>query len=287
MTSLSPADIAGRLGLARHTKSWRGTCPACGYPKAFSLQAVRGDRIRLLAACGCDRAAVEDAVRRVAGGDALPAPRQDACDTAAMRERKREAARKTWAGSTPAANTIVDTYLSGRALPGLAASSALRFRGDASHPEGGWLPAMVAEVVDAIGAFLAVHRTFLRRDGTGKADVEPQRASLASPWGGAIRLDPLADALVIGEGIETSASAGRLLGLPAWAAVSAGNLARGLVLPAAVRRVVIAADADLPGENAARQAAVRWQREGRAVQIARPEVPGSDFNDILRGGENA
>ena len=287
MTALSAADLAERLGLTRHTKSWRGTCPACGYPGTFSLQALRGDRIRLLAACGCDRAAVEDAVRRVGGGDALPAPRQEAGDTAEARERRRDAARRTWAGSVPAVGTIADTYLTSRALPGLAASTALRFRGDCHHPEDGWLPAMVAEVVDATGAFLAAHRTFLRRDGSGKAEVEPQRASLGSPWGGAIRLDPLADALVIGEGIETAASAGRLLNLPAWAAISAGNLANGLALPADVRRVVIAADADPAGERAARSAALRWQREGRTVEIARPDKPGCDFNDLLRGAQHA
>jgi putative DNA primase/helicase len=102
---------------------------------------------------------------------------------------------------------------------------------------------------------------------------------------GAIRLDTIAEELVIGEGIETSASAGRLLGLPAWAAISAGNLAAGLLLPAEVRRVVIAADADPSGERAARQAALRWQREGRSVRIARPDKSGRDFNDLLRARE--
>ena len=91
---------------------------------------------------------------------------------------------------------------------------------------------------------------------------------------------------MIGEGIETSASAGRLLNLPAWAAISAGNLAQGLVLPAELRRVVIAADADPPGERAAQTAALRWQREGQAVRIARPDKPGCDFNDVLRSRDH-
>jgi hypothetical protein len=38
--------------------------------------------------------------------------------------------------------------------------------------------------------------------------------------------------------------------------------------------------------DARREAAIRWQREGRTVEIARPDKPGRDFNDILRGGEN-
>jgi putative DNA primase/helicase len=86
--------------------------------------------------------------------------------------------------------------------------------------------------------------------------------------------------LVIGEGIESSAAAGLLIGLPAWAAISAGNLGSGLVLPAEVRAVVIAADPDPPGEAAAQAAAKRWTSEGRQVRIARPNGTG-DFADLL------
>jgi hypothetical protein len=99
----------------------------------------------------------------------------------------------------------------------------LRFHPDCPHPEGGRLPALIAAVTDADGGFLAIHRTFLTHDGR-KADVDPPRATLGPYWGGAVRLDPLAPELVVGEGVESSASAGRLLGLPAWAALSAGNL---------------------------------------------------------------
>lgn len=86
---------------------------------------------------------------------------------------------------------------------------------------------------------------------------------------------------MVGEGIESAASAARMIGLPAWAAVSAGNLAKGLELPSVVRRVVIAVDPDLPGETAAREAADRWGRAGLRVQLAHP-TGGGDFNDTLR-----
>ena len=130
---------------------------------------------------------------------------------------------------------------------------------------------------------MAVHRTFLTRDGR-KATVEPAKASLGPVWGGVIRLAELADdaALVIGEGIESSASAGRLMGVPAWVAISAGNLAAGVLLPPEVRRVVIAADPDAAGRNAARDAWTRWTAEGREVRIALPDGAG-DFNDLIRG----
>ena len=134
---------------------------------------------------------------------------------------------------------------------------------------------------DVLGVASECIGLYLRADGSGQADVEPQKATLGPIWGGAVRLDPAAPELVIGEGIESSASAGILLGLPAWAATSAGNLARGLVLPPEVLSVTIAADPDPPGVKAARDAARRWRCEGRKVRIATPDVPGCDFNDLL------
>jgi putative DNA primase/helicase len=150
------------------------------------------------------------------------------------------------------------------------------------------LPALLAAISGQNGQLVALHRTFLQQDGRGKADIELPRASLGPVAGGAIRLDPVGPELVVGEGIESSAAAGRLLGLPAWAAVSCGNLARSLVLPPSVRSVVVAADHDTgdgmgrqPGQAAARQAATRWQHEGRTVRTALPDRPGSDFADLL------
>lgn len=140
---------------------------------------------------------------------------------------------------------------------------------------------MVALVTDAAGAAIAVHRTYLRSDGTAKVNVEPAKASLGPVWGGMIRLNPVASELVIGEGAESAASAGLILGLPAWSAVSAGNLASGLVLPPEVRAVVIAADPDEAGRHAARQAWQRWTEAGRRVRIVLPTGDG-DFNDTLR-----
>ena len=188
--------------------------------------------------------------------------------TAATESRRRQgAALRLVEGSLPALGTLADIYLTGRALPGLAASPALRFRQDTPHPEGGKLPALVALVANADGRTVAVHRTYLARDGSGKASIQPDRASLGPVWGGAIRLaEATADgAVVIGEGIETAAPASRLIGLPAWAAISAGNLARGLALLLTDGRVVIAVDPDPPGEAAAAEAADRWRWLGLHV----------------------
>jgi putative DNA primase/helicase len=234
---------------------------------------------------GCGRVQLEKAVA-AATGQAPLATNTTAVQDAAAQARKQERALELWRGSEPAIGTLADHYLTGRGLPGLAGSPVLRFRGDTPHPEGGKLPALVALVSDVAGRPMGVHRTYLARDGS-KARVEPPKASLGPVWGDAIRLHPVRTGtpLVIGEGIETSASAGRLMGLPAWAAVSAGNLAKGLVLPPEARSVVIAADPDEAGRDAARDAWFRWTAEGRKVQIATPNGLG-DFNDLLLVQEN-
>ena len=184
-----------------------------------------------------------------------------------------------WHRCEPTPGTPAAAYLAGRGLPWLNGHPYLRFRWDTPHPSGIRLPALVALVLDGGGNVVAIQRTFL--DPTGrKAMVDPVKASMGSFAGGAIRLRPAAPEMVVGEGLETTASAVVLLGLPGWAAIACGNLARNMALPAEVRRVVIAADADLPGRRAAAAAARRWMAEGRDVRIATPNKSGLDFNDI-------
>jgi hypothetical protein len=142
---------------------------------------------------------------------------------------------------------------------------------------------MIALVTRGIdGQAVAIHRTFLAPDGSGKAPVDPQKMMLGPCRGGAVRLAPAAEHVLVGEGIETCLAAMQASGLPAWAGLSAGGTAR-LILPALplAGTVTIAADADPAGMRAAFAAAERWHAEGRRVRIARPPA-GSDFNDLLR-----
>lgn len=281
-------DLATRWHLRRVAgrPEWRGNCPACEYPDAFVMTQRDGKPLIWCASCGDDRAIMGGLLRGAGGGESPPRH-----DGSRQRDDHAAAARKAralilWRGSVPCGSTIAATYLASRGLAGLEVSDALRFRGDTPHPSGGTLPAMMALVLDVTGNPMALHRTFLRSDGSAKADADPPRAGLGPHAGGAIRLHPVAQELVIGEGIETSASAGRLLGLPAWAAISAGNLARTLILPPEVRSVMIAADPDPPGMKAANEAAERWRAEGRRVHIATPNKPGADFNNLLCKASN-
>jgi phage/plasmid primase-like uncharacterized protein len=131
------------------------------------------------------------------------------------------------------------------------------------------------------GAPLAIHRTFLNRDGQEKASVEPTKMMLGPCRGGAVRFGLVVDRVMIAEGIETALSALQATGRATWAALSTSGL-RALELPACVREVVLLADGDEPGETAAQAAAVRWTLEGRKVRIARAPR-GFDFNDMLQG----
>jgi hypothetical protein len=195
--------------------------------------------------------------------------------------RKRSAAALAiWQASRAAEETPVATYLRSRGLD-LPTLPALRFHAGLKHPSGGIWPAMVALVTHgAIGSPIAVHRTFLARDGNGKAPVNPPKMMLGHCRGGVVRLGEPGAVLMVGEGIETCLAAMQASGKPAWAALSTSGL-RSLDLPNAVRDVIVLADGDEPGEAAARHCAQRWQREGRRVRIARPPQ-GMDFNDLLR-----
>jgi len=129
--------------------------------------------------------------------------------------------------------------------------------------------------------------TYLRSDGTGKADLpkEFQRECRGVIGGGVIRLathDPECE-LLVGEGVETALSAMEIFKRPGWAAVYAGNLKEDLMLPPEVRRVVITADNDESGtgQKNALAAKQRWLSQGRAVRIVIPPRIGTDFNDFL------
>ena len=193
------------------------------------------------------------------------------------------AARRVWDATKPLAGTLAETYLHARGVGHVAVAPSLRFSPALTHPQApGRFPCLVAGVQDAHGGFLAVHRIYLDRSGAGKANVEPARASLGSTAGGAVRLgEPEHGRLLVGEGIESTAAAMVLIGLPGWAAIATSGLTA-IELPEHVRDVVIAADKDFDGAGqlAAAALAERLEAEGREVEIQLPPFIG-DWNDVL------
>jgi phage/plasmid primase-like uncharacterized protein len=139
---------------------------------------------------------------------------------------------------------------------------------------------MVCAVQNVEGRIVGVHRTWLKPDGSGKADLDPQKAMLGACRGGAVRLAKPAATLAVAEGVETGLSVAQACpDLAVWAAMSTSGM-KALQVPDIVREIVIFADGDEAGEQAARFLAERCLREGRLARIVRPPQ-GMDFNDVL------
>ena len=215
----------------------------------------------------------------------------------------------------------VDLYLRGRGIdlsilgrapaalrcaPSLWAGSGLRF------------PAMVAAISDGAGGFVAVHRTFLQRQGdtVTKAPIAAPKLTLGSYSGHSIKLwrghsgkdwlhMPMGSTIVVSEGIEDALSAlvgteiafpvrhralarrpVAVLDLRVIAAVSLANIGA-LDCPAQAARLVLLAQRDPAGSPAARDlchAIERLEAQGLEILLLPPPAWAGikDLNDLLR-----
>ncbi|WPB86416.1 DUF7146 domain-containing protein [Sediminicoccus rosea] len=195
--------------------------------------------------------------------------------------RTLDLARLIWMQAAPAAGTVVEAYLASRGLA-LPDAAPIRFHGSCPRgPER--LPAMVTLMVSpSTGEAAGVHRTFLKPDGTGKAEG---KAKMMAGHAGVICLSPrrdVGDALGLVEGIETGLAVMQRGGWrPVWAATSAGSIAAFPVLPP-IGTLHLFADADTAGLSAARQCAGAWAAAGRRARVIWP--PAGDWDDALRRG---
>ena len=171
-------------------------------------------------------------------------------------------------------------YLASRGIT-IEPPLSLRWAPELRRPDGTSGPAMVGRIDSIDGELIGISRTWLCRDAAG-IWRRRDRAMLGRASGGAVRLVPAVETLMVGEGIETCLAAMTAKSMPAWAALSTAGLVA-LALPPILRSVVILADHDAngAGERAARTAAARWLAEGRRVKLAMPPEPGSDFADML------
>ena len=143
-------------------------------------------------------------------------------------------------------------------------------------------PAMIAPLIGPDGRLLALHRTYLTTDGR-KAPVPTVKkvTGAAGPLIGACipLFQPKDGVIGISEGIETAFAANLASGLPTVAAYSASTLA-GYVWKSGLRCLVIFADADSAGVNAAEKLRQRARAVGLAVFVKTPSTPGDDWCDV-------
>ena len=183
------------------------------------------------------------------------------------------------------------SYLRKRGIDPARLPKTLRFtdaleRWEQGHFE--MLPAMVAKVLDPTASLdkghVGVHRTYLQNGGV-KA-LGTARKALGAVGGACIPLgEPAGGVIGVTEGIETALSVQQNTGLRCWSAISAPGI-RSLRLPTDISGVIIFAEPDAAGTDAAMFAAERWSAEGKAVRIATSTE--GDANDILmRDGPRA
>src|SRR5262249_22027161 len=159
-----------------------------------------GDGGCVLVTCwgGCDRLDVLHELRRLG---LLPG-HPTACRRPSNRTLQRNDAARTaralamWREATTAVGAIVEGYLRNRGIVFDDWPPALRFHPACQRPrdeEGNFrpqLPAMLALVEHVQRGPVAVHATYLRRDGSGNADIpkDQQKASFGPIKGAAVRL---------------------------------------------------------------------------------------------------
>jgi hypothetical protein len=195
-----------------------------------------------------------------------------------------EAARRLFASAKPIPGTLAAIYLRHRGIADVGDLPALRFhptcfyRAHEGAPRETW-PALLAAVTDPGGAITGVLRTWLARDGSGKAPLAPPRRSLGRLLGSGAWFGKATDVLAAGEGLETMLSLRVILpALPIVAALSATHLAA-FVPPSGLRRLYIVRDDDRVGRRAAEMLSARADADGIEALVLTPHW--DDFNTDL------
>ncbi len=216
------------------------------------------------------------------------------------KEQRYNMLRDTWHATKPVAiGDTVNKYLDHRGIGGeLAYPEALRFAPNLPDGDGGTYPAMVAMIglpgdkfENGRQKFVSMHKTFLRRDGLGKAEIASPRRMMPGtlPEGSCVMLGDYVPGgpLGIAEGIETALSASALFNMPVWAALNSSMLAK-WVAPAGCEEVAIFSDNDAKfgGQAASYKLAHRLAVKGIEASVHIPKVTGEDWNDVyLREGQ--
>jgi Toprim domain-containing protein len=204
---------------------------------------------------------------------------RDRADTA----RQLDKGRWLWRSARPPLGTPAARYLESRGLT-LGIPATIRFS-EPRKPD--HHPAMVTAFgfpdepapgrlyIDD-GAVAGVHLTLLKRDGSAKAEVEPDKITIGRCLGAPLVLAPVNDigGLVIAEGIEDALSAHCATGLGAWAAGGASRLlALADMVPNYTECVTVMMDADQAGRRGSAELATRLMARGIEARLsALPDV---------------
>jgi putative DNA primase/helicase len=300
--------ILERLGVdARVLAKCNQPCPKCGGRDRFQFTDKFGDGNYICRGCGagdgfellelCLNWKFIEALQAVEGLVACAREATTRNHRVASPLSMRELAVRIWQAAQPvAAGDEVATYLARRGIALAEYPKALR-----THPALGYYvkepgstraklvatyPAMLAAVQGVDGRLVTLHRTYLEHG--AKAPIAECKKLLSGGINSAaVRLFEPTAALCVAEGIETALAVHLRTGKPAWAALSATNLAK-LRVPATVKCVAIYADHDAgyAGQAAAYALAKRLKAEERSagsreVAVHVPRHTDTDWADVL------
>lgn len=179
-------------------------------------------------------------------------------------------------------------YLRSRALWPLPQNHALKAHPSVTYWQDrqniGRFPALIASVRNSDGELVTLHVTYLESDGRKLAGFEARKilSAMTGHEGCAVPLMPIdGDVMGIAEGIETALSAGRIHGVPTWAALNTALLQK-FEPPERINKLVIFADRDIAGLDAATKLMQRLQEKVR-LEIRTPQD--KDWNDVLRSAQ--
>lgn len=277
-------------------KDQHGPCPMCGGKDRFRFDDKDRRGTYICTQCGAgdgmklaveytgrpfkDVAAQIDEMLGNIKPDTAPAKRE------MTDERRRSILRDTYSATVEVKpGDLVHAYLESRGLQERIYPKALRFAESLRDGEGGVHPAMVAMVgVHGQPKFCSMHRTFLRRDGKGKAEITAPRKLMPGelPDGACVMIGDYTPGspLGIAEGIETAMSASAMFDIPVWAAINSTLLKKWLP-PAGCDDVAVFGDNDekFGGQSAAYALAHKLGVKGVSVTVSIPRIPGHDWAD--------
>lgn len=284
-----------QLGVPSQALTGRHTsCPMCGGKDRFRFDNQEGKGTWICNNCGAG-SGIDLAIKYLGEPFVEVASRIDAivgnvrADAPGKPKlsdgQRRKALRAVWSESQPVTKgDLVDRYLAERGLDEVVYPKALRFAPKLRDGEGGVRPCMVA----LVGVFgqkpVTLHRTFLRGDGRGKAEMAAPRKLMPGdlPDGACVQLSEWTGGPIgIAEGIETALAASALFDIPVWAAINAGMLKKWRP-PEDAESVAVFADNDasFTGQAAGYELARAIAAAGKPVTVHVPDAEGCDWADV-------
>ena len=267
---------------------WSGRSGSCRCPahedRSPSLSVTEAADGAVLVHChaGCEQGAVIDALKSQGlWPDKGWTPRVivNREDVGRDDEKRIFLARNVWTGALIPVGPDPVQYLRNRGIT-LKLPPTIRFDRIKHPSDGRRRPALIFAIQNGAGRVTGVQRIYMNDDCTGKADVEPVKATLGVLGDGAVRFGEAHAEVGLAEGPETALSAMQMFGMPVWCSCGAGRMKR-VAFPPIVKTVHIFADAGPAGTKAARDALEVFEGQGRNVVVRAPAI--GDWNDVLRG----